>query len=51
MKLTKSLEIKSKKELNLKAIFGAWEDDRSPEEIINDIRTSGVEKDDSYSFE
>lgn len=43
-KLTESIEIKPKKEFNPKSIFGAWIDSRTSDEIIEDIRTSRVEK-------
>jgi len=44
VKLTKSLEIKSKKEFDIKSVFGAWEDDRTSDEIISEIKSSRVEK-------
>ena len=43
-KLTKSIEIKSKKTFDIKSIFGKWEDDRTSDEIINEIKSSRVEK-------
>ncbi len=43
-KLTKSMETKSKKKFDPKSIFGAWVDNRTSDEIIEDIRTSRVEK-------
>lgn len=44
IKLTKSIEIKSKKTFDINSIVGAWEDDRNSDEIINDIKSSRVEK-------
>lgn len=44
VKLTESMEIKPKKEFDPKSIFGAWVDNRTSDEIIEDIRTSRVEK-------
>jgi len=44
-KLTDSMERKPKKEFDPKSIFGAWVDNRTSDEIIADIRTSRVEKD------
>jgi hypothetical protein len=44
VKLTESIEIKEKKHLDLKSLYGAWEDTRTSDEIINDIRNSRVEK-------
>lgn len=32
IKLTKSLEIKPKKEINLNLLFGAWDDERNSDE-------------------
>jgi hypothetical protein len=44
VKLTESIEEKDKKDFDLNSLFGAWEDSRTSEEIINDIRNSRVEK-------
>ena len=44
IKLTKSIETKSKKTFDINSIVGAWEDDRNSDEIINDIKSSRVEK-------
>lgn len=44
IKLTKSLETKSDKPFDIKSIFGAWEDDRTSDEIISEIKSSRVEK-------
>ncbi|HLS31878.1 MAG TPA: hypothetical protein VK021_13560 [Flavobacteriaceae bacterium] len=44
IKLTKSLETKSKKAFDINSVFGAWEDDRTSDEIIKEIRSSRVEK-------
>lgn len=43
IKLTNSLQLESKKPIDLSTLFGAWQDDRSTQEIINDIRISRVE--------
>jgi hypothetical protein len=43
-KLTESIDVKEKKHLDLKSLYGAWEDSRTSDEIINDIRNSRVEK-------
>lgn len=51
IKLTKSIETKSKKDFDLNSIFGAWEDDRSSDEIITEIRNSRVNKINTESFE
>ncbi|MBZ9779455.1 hypothetical protein LB452_11030 [Psychroflexus sp. CAK8W] len=51
IKLTKSLELKPKKETDLKSLFGAWEDNRDADEIISDIKNSRVAKTNTVSFE
>ena len=43
IKLTESIETKSDKNFDLKALFGNWEDTRNSDEIINDVRNSRVE--------
>ena len=47
VKLTESIEVKRKKDYDLKSLYGAWEDSRTSEEIILDIRDSRVEKSNS----
>ncbi|NCO64982.1 MAG: hypothetical protein GW827_13785 [Flavobacteriales bacterium] len=44
IKLTKSIETKSKKAFDIESIFGAWEDERTSDEIISEIKSSRVEK-------
>lgn len=44
IKLTKSIETKSKKTFDIKSIFGAWEDDRTSDDIISEIKSSRIEK-------
>tara|TARA_R110000868_G_scaffold173829_2_gene410246 strand:+ start:35936 stop:36178 length:243 start_codon:yes stop_codon:yes gene_type:complete len=44
IKLTKSIETKSKKKFDIKSVFGTWEDERTSDEIIRDIKSSRVEK-------
>lgn len=44
IKLTKSIETKTKKTFDINSIFGAWEDDRNSDEIIDEIKSSRVEK-------
>ena len=44
VKLTESIEVKEKKHFDLKNLYGAWEDTRTSEGIINEIRNSSVEK-------
>jgi len=43
IKLTESLEVKEEKPFDLKSLFGAWKDERSTEQIIDEIRKSRVE--------
>ncbi len=40
IKLTNSLEVKEKPPLNIRSLFGAWEDNRTSDEIIEEIRAS-----------
>lgn len=51
IKLAESLEVKSNKKTELKALFGAWKDDRDSDEIISEIKTSRVNKTPTESFE
>lgn len=50
VKLTESIEVKEKKHFDLASLYGAWEDSRSSDEIINEIRNSRVEKKDSIDL-
>ena len=43
IKLTESMEVKEETAFNLKSLFGKWEDSRSTDEIINDIRNSRID--------
>lgn len=43
-KLTESLEAKSEKNFDIESVFGAWEDNRTSDEIIREIKSSRVEK-------
>ena len=49
-RLTESLDTKEEK-VDLRLLFGAWEDDRTSDEIIHDIRESRIEKAENISFE
>ncbi len=44
IKLTESIEMNKDKAFDLTSICGAWEDNRSSDEIIMDIKKSRVEK-------
>ncbi|HET8886389.1 MAG TPA: hypothetical protein VFM70_08590 [Salinimicrobium sp.] len=50
-KLIKSIETKPKKESDLKSMFGAWEDERTSDEIVEEIKNSRVVKTNTESFE
>ncbi len=51
IKLSESMESKTKEAFDINSIFGAWKDDRSSDEIIDDIKNSRVEKRDNLSLE
>lgn len=51
LKLTESIENEPKKEFDLQSLFGAWEDDKSSDEIIKEIRSSRVEKSNNENLE
>lgn len=44
VKLTESIEAKENKHVDLNSLFGAWDDSRTSDEIISDIKKSRVEK-------
>lgn len=50
IKLTNSIKHKSKKKFEIKSIYGAWEDEKTSDEIIHKIRSSRVEKQNSPSL-
>lgn len=50
VKLTESIEVKEETDFDLASLYGAWEDSRSSDEIIKDIRDSRVEKNDILNF-
>ena len=50
VKLTESIEVKEEKDFDLVSLYGAWEDFRSSDEIIKDIRDSRVEKNNILNF-
>ena len=50
VKLTESIEIKEKKPFDLESLYGAWEDSKTSDEIINEIRNSRVEKNNSIDL-
>lgn len=50
IKLTESLEVEEKEDFDLKSLCGTWEDDRSSDKIIEDIKNSRVEKINTINF-
>lgn len=50
-KLTKSIETKPTDKFAIETIYGAWDDTRSSDEIINEIKLSRNEKNNTPSFE
>ncbi|MBS9768506.1 MAG: hypothetical protein KGV44_13345 [Flavobacteriaceae bacterium] len=44
IKLTESIEVERENKFDLQSICGAWEDGRSSDEILMDIKKSRVEK-------
>lgn len=51
IKLTKSIETKPKKGFELGKMFGAWNDKKTSDEIISEIKNSRVNKFNTESFE
>lgn len=49
-KLTASIDSKSKDKYDFSSCFGAWEDNRSAEEIVNDLRADRVNKGEIEEF-
>ncbi|MCW3807912.1 hypothetical protein [Plebeiibacterium marinum] len=50
VKLTESIEVKENKEFDLRSLFGAWDDSKDSDEIINEIRESRTDKDNLAEF-
>ena len=50
IKLTESIEEKTTENINLKSLYGAWDDSRDSDEIIREIRESRVDKSDNIEF-
>ncbi len=51
IKLTESIEFKEEKVFDLNSLYGAWDDSRSSDEIIQDIRNSRIEKNNQIDFQ
>jgi hypothetical protein len=50
IQLTKSIDIVDKKQRDFSACFGAWEDDRSADEIVEDLRIDRVNNSEIENF-
>ena len=50
MKLTESMEKDNSKDSDLNSLHGAWEDSRSSDEIIKEIRESRKDKQNDINF-
>lgn len=50
IKLTESIESKEDTPYDLAGLYGAWEDTKSSDEIIREIRESRIEKNDLIEF-
>ena len=50
IKLTASIDLKSKDKHDFSSCFGAWEDNRSADEIISDLRADRVNKGEIEEF-
>ena len=50
MKLTESMEKDNSKDFDLNSLHGAWEDSRSSDEIIKEIRESRKDKQNDINF-
>lgn len=50
IKLTKSIETKPNEVFDIKSVYGTWDDDRTSDEIISEIKSSRVEKENTSNF-
>jgi hypothetical protein len=50
VKLTESIEDTADVDFDLSAFYGAWEDSRSSDEIIKEIKDSRIDKNDILNF-
>ncbi len=50
VRLTESIDVKKSEKFDLKKLFGTWEDTRTSDEIIMDIKNSRVDKNDSIDL-
>ncbi|HDR51588.1 MAG TPA: hypothetical protein ENN90_08205 [Mariniphaga anaerophila] len=50
VKLTESIEVREESDFDLASLYGAWEDSKTSDEILKDIRESRIEKNDISYF-
>ncbi len=50
VKLTESMEDNANKDFDLSSLYGAWEDARSSDEIIKEIKESRIDKKSTFDF-
>jgi len=50
VKLTQSIDTKDKKQRDFSSCFGAWEDSRTAEQIIEDLKTDRVDNPEIENF-
>ncbi|MCK9208837.1 MAG: hypothetical protein M0P66_17130 [Salinivirgaceae bacterium] len=50
VKITESIEVREEIYFDLASLYGAWEDSKTSDEIIKDIRDSRIEKNDIIDF-
>ncbi len=51
IKLTESINPNDDENFDLASLYGAWEDDRTSDEIIKDIKDSRIDKQNTTNFE
>ncbi|HAT81389.1 MAG TPA: hypothetical protein DCS17_08455 [Flavobacterium sp.] len=50
IKLTESIEAKEKEKIDLKSLLSSWDDTRSSDEIISEIKKSRIEKNNTINL-
>jgi hypothetical protein len=50
IKLTESIKEEKNSETDFRSLYGAWEDSRSSDEIIKEIRNSRIDKQDNINL-
>lgn len=49
-RLTDSINNRGQKKIDIHSLYGAWDDDKSSDEIIHEIRTSRIDKNNISGF-